>query len=1796
MSNKYLALIFSVLFNYLVLGQSNIPGTTIGCPNCTQSAPTPATPAAKGAPQVVMNGNESIATSYTVTACGLNYISANFNLNQRNFSGPGVGVAQPAPFVVSGIPTCGKVLKALLYSSCESDGTTVINASITNPLLANSIFPMTVIGTGASKCWSRTASLAFRADITSIISGNGTYYLSGFPVGPAAGQDDVNGASLFIMYTDESQNYTGSIVIADGMMTSVSNPTLQTTISGFNVCGPTSLTTNFMIIDDLQQVGDVDIQLNSNANNYTILTATQYPWMLISQPGAPAFNGQTSADYGIQNTGDCVGMIMAGMYYRTNCLTCPNPLTLTASSASCAPTGTASVLAIGGVAPLTYTWQGSVQTTSSVTGLSPGTHTVRVADANACKTKTTSVLIAGTMSLTVASASCIPNFTAVANASGGIGPYTYTWSGSAATTSLAAGLTPGPHTVTVSDAGACQTKTAVVNIAGTLSLTATSASCTPQFTASALVTGGVSPYSYSWTWTAQTTSLVTALTPGPHTVTVSDAGACQTRTAVVNIASTLSLTANSASCVPTFTASALVTGGTAPYTYSWTGTAQTTSLVSALAPGPYTVTAKDAGACQTKTAVVNIASTLTLTPNSASCVTTGTANVVVSGGLTPYTYAWTGSAQTTSLVTGLAAGPHTITVSDAGACQTRTALVTITRPSTITVANASLCVGYSATMTAVGSTSSWTWSPATNLVNPNLQTVTADPLTTTIYTIVNTNSLNCTSTNTAQMVVLPTQTVPIINPTTCVGQNLNLLANVTYTGSFYNWIGPAAFTSTLQNPVISNANTGMNGSYSLTVISIPGCTSSAVANVTVFTLPTPAITSNGTVCTNVALTLNGSGATTYTWTGPSPNNFYSVSQNTTVVGTTTLDSGVYTLTAAFANGCANTATRSVLVRPLPATSFTVNNGNPVCLGSNIPFAGSGGTSYTWRGPNAFLSFVQNPTINNIGAAASGIYTLTATLNTCTFAVTQSVTVNALPVPTATNDSPVCAQHQVQLSATGGVNYTWTGPPTYTSNTQNPAIASPSLANNGLFTVTVADANNCKAKTTTSVVILPNPAVSITPTNVCLNEPGTLTLTGGVGWAWTGPAGYSAFTQNASVGSVNNTTAGDYSVVVTAANACTSQAVATLSFIPLPTIVSTSTVSCFNAVAILSASGAVSYTWTGPSAYQSIGQNAIIPVANVASSGVYTILGRGANTCTNIGIATLTTMPLPAVTATGALVCIKNQATLTSVGSPTNVLYSWSGPGGYTSFAQNAIVPSAANANPLNYTVMVTHPNTCTMTSVVTLSTHPLPIVVATPTIICKNEPYVINASGASTYAWTGPPGNVIGASYSLASVTASNVGTYSVIGTDVNTCTNIATAIIDTLSLPNVVAIGSTVCIGKPAVLLASGAIAYTWSGPNGYSSNSPQALIPVTTSSTTQLYSVVGVAPNTCTQIATVKLDTWPLPQPTFTAPSRICLKSTLHLNGAGAKTYTWTGPYAYYSANQNVTFPIYTNFQQGTYTLSVTDSLGCFNYTTTYLKIDQLPTGNLTSNNTNNLCAPFCSEFKLKSTGTSSIINTSWIANNRPFAGETFTLCVATATDNIVIGTFTDAIGCINTVSFAIQAHQAPSADFRFIPENPVENADLVSFDDNTYGDKLVKWDWFFLSNKGFLSSNRNTSYMFENAGAYPVALIVTNTWGCSDTIVKTVNVESDFKLFVPNSFTPNGDGVNDVFMPKGRGLAKYKLSIYDRWGRVIFESHSFDTGWDGQVFDKNSSDDVYVWKINAVDVNGKVKELTGHVTIAR
>ena len=130
---------------------------------------------------------------------------------------------------------------------------------------------------------------------------------------------------------------------------------------------------------------------------------------------------------------------------------------------------------------------------------------------------------------------------------------------------------------------------------------------------------------------------------------------------------------------------------------------------------------------------------------------------------------------------------------------------------------------------------------------------------------------------------------------------------------------------------------------------------------------------------------------------------------------------------------------------------------------------------------------------------------------------------------------------------------------------------------------------------------------------------------------------------------------------------------------------------------------------------------------------------------------------------------------------------------------------------------------------------------------------------------------------------------------------------------------------------------------------------------------------------------------------------------------------------------------------------------------------------------------------------------------------------------------------------------------------------------------------------------TYNNELAYTYTVTLNVTNQYGCTDDTSLTVIVEPEFTFYIPNAFTPNGDGKNDMFFGTGIGIDKYDIWIFDRWGNMIFHGDDLYDFWDGKVQRTGSSleicqEDVYVWKVALTDVFGKKHKYIGHVTLIK
>ncbi len=412
----------------------------------------------------------------------------------------------------------------------------------------------------------------------------------------------------------------------------------------------------------------------------------------------------------------------------------------------------------------TYSWAPSGGTSATATGLSAGNYTVTITDASGCPITVTVTITQPVSALTANATSTntgcnTSTGTGTVTASGGTGPYTYAWTPSGGTNANATGLGAGQYTITVTDANGCtQTDTVGVTSAGAQTVTLASQTnvlCFGNTTGAATVTvmGGTTPYIYSWSPSGGTNATATGLGANTYTVSVTDAAGC-TVTFTVTITQPASAinpgaTATNILCNggTNGTATATVTGGTPGYTYLWS-TGGTTNSISNLGQGTYTVTITDANGCTaTSTVTVTDPSPLStsLTPSNATCGNSnGSLSATPTGGTSPYTYLWNTS-ETTSSITGLAAGTYSVVITDANGC-TQTATVTITNsvnPTAGINANVTIYNGNSTTLTATGG-GNYSWSPATGLSCTSCPNPAAAPSVTTLYCVTVTDVLGCT--------------------------------------------------------------------------------------------------------------------------------------------------------------------------------------------------------------------------------------------------------------------------------------------------------------------------------------------------------------------------------------------------------------------------------------------------------------------------------------------------------------------------------------------------------------------------------------------------------------------------------------------------------------------------------------------------------------------------------------------------------------------------------------------------------------------------------------------------------------------------------------------------------------------------------------------------------------------------------------------------------------------------------------------------------------------------------------------
>ncbi len=1134
-------------------------------------------------------------------------------------------------------------------------------------------------------------------------------------------------------------------------------------------------------------------------------------------------------------------------------------------------------------------------------------------------------------------------------------------------------------------------------------------------------------------------------------------------------------------------------------------------------------------------------------------------------GSAPYSYSWSPTAGLSSNTTSnTIASPsvttnYTVQSTDKYGCVAYAFVtVTVNAAPTLTVNFPTICNKGTATLTVSGA-STYSWIPTLGLSSSTGSLVTTSPSVTTIYTVTGTNSFGCSKSISTFVKVNP---LPNINTTTsptavCIGQQP---ATITSSGALtYSWIPAAGLSSTTGATV--TASPPATKTYTVFGTNSFGCINYTTAIVTINTLPNISV-SDASICVGQqTATLTATGANTYAWI-PTSN----LSSNSgSVVLANPNSTTTYTVLGTDINGCKNYTTVKLTVMPLPVV--TSSNAS-ICFGqTSTTLIANGANTYTWNPASGLSSATGSLVVGT--PTATTIYTVTGTsLVGCKSSTTIFIKVNTLPTITAAaSASAICmGQQSSNLTASGAVSYTWAPTLGLSSSTGSNVIANPLATKT--YSVFGTNTFGCVNYTTTTITVNALPTINVNVASICLGQQtATLIANGANTYAWA-PAN-SLTPSTGSLVVANPSASTTYSILGTDVNGCKNFVTTKLTVLDLPLINTNNPSICTGQQsATIIATGAMSYSWMPASNLSTT--NGSVVVANPTVTTVYSVTGTAANGCYNSSNANVSMQSLPTVVATSGTICMGQQtANLEASGALT---YSWM-PNLNLSSATGSLVGATPSVTS-TYTVEGTDSNGCNNVTTTTVTVLGLPILSVTNSSICLGQQVAtLTVSGANTYTWL--PSLTTG---SVINVEPTVNSTYSVIGTDLSGCMNYTVGMVFINSLPSISATSMSICVGQQtATLIASGGIAYVWTPTNSLN-NTTGSLVTGTPSVTTD-YTVVGTDANGCFDYTTTTVIVNELPILIVSSSSVCSGQQPANVLVFGANSYTWQPTVIY---NQPDGSDISTNPLVPTdYTVTGIDVYGCTNTAITNVGFFEIPVASLAVSDSF-LCVG--ESFVLTPLGGTSFE----LQPDNLFSLDNFSLS-PTATSSYTLIVYTDD-GCHSENNAVVTVTVNPDPIITAFTNTVINIGQTTSM--SALGGLTYEW----MPTDGLSCFNcAQTNAKPTESTFYVVRGFDAN--GCSNT--DTVFVQVDYncgEYFVPNVFTPNGDGMNDVVNLYNACISNYKFQVFDRWGEKIFETSDVNDSWNGDFKGKPMDTGVFMYKADGFDLKGTAFSVKGNVTLLR
>jgi gliding motility-associated-like protein len=1104
------------------------------------------------------------------------------------------------------------------------------------------------------------------------------------------------------------------------------------------------------------------------------------------------------------------------------------------------------------------------------------------------------------------------------------------------------------------------------------------------------------------------------------------------------------------------------------------------------------------------------------------------------------TYNWS-TGETTQTVSVSDSGNISVVVTSANGCSSMgSTLITTGGNITANPTTVNICAGQTTTLNAGNPGATYAWS-----TGATTQSITSGTAGNYYVTITDVNGCAATMLN-----IINVDPLPVLNFTstpTCFGDAINFTNTSTVaSGSIASnlWAFGDSYSSSTASPSHTYTAAG-TFSVSLTATTQAGCTSSITRSVTINPLPV-ADFSTTTVC------LGGSNQFTSNSTVPTGNitswnwNFGDGSNGSGASASHTYASaGTYasTLVVTTNNNCQDTITQNVIVHGLPVADFTFNNG---CAQSQISFTNASQssfgpiTSYQWDFGNGTSSTTADNTISYSNAGTFTASLIVTTSQGCTDTVSQNVTSYPLPVATF-NATSACTNTAVNISnnssiASGSIqNYYWNFGDNSTASTASPSHAYATAGNYQITMITTSDMG-CRDTAVQNITSYALPTISFQTENACLGIDvdflNTSSLNGGGNtWAWDFGDG---------------TTSTDFE-----------------------------------------------------------------PSHNYNHPGNFTIqlTGTTTNGCTVSNTNSLNIYPNPVAAFSVSNICLGganqfvNQSSVDGGISFTSV---WTMADGTTNTTTNPSHTFAA-AGAYNIALTVTTPNGCTAQVSHDLRVYNPPVARFLGDDVCQGlSTHFIDQSHSQD-------GNIVGWVWNFGDNSNSVEGnpshnytspdTYQVTltTTSVYGCFDTYSDTVQVFARPSAAIVANSACEGSPVQFANAsagvGVVSYSWDLGNGFTTSDS---VFSYTFGAAGMYDVtlVAVDQNNCTSTELARVEVYPNPTPAFAA-TEVCQNSTTNFTNqsyvAGGSTivsYNWNfGD----NGTSSLTNPTHAFSQPGTYNVNlvaVTDH-GCVQVTTIPARVNPNPVALFAAGAQG--CGPITGSF----TGASSISEgsiTGWLWNfgdgeistdqNPSHTFET------TGNYDVSLTVVSDR-GCYAsyTGQNVVKVYPSPTADFSTdVVVTDIMNP-TVHFDNQS--SNYTAYQWMFGDGTS-TNSVFSPTHTFSDTGTYSAWLITTNAYGCKDTAFKSIEVRPLSTLFVPNCFTPNGDGKNDVFRPLHTNMVDLQVWVFDRWGLLLKTWNSLDGSWDGFYEGKKCQEDTYVYKIVGDGVDGKHSEWVGHVSI--